>query len=264
MEAEPPGLVQGHQPGQEQATEQLAEHAHRQQEGRARRNPTLPVQRQSATRHDHVDVRVMGHRRTPGVQDGGDTDAGAQMLWVGGDGGYRFRRRLEQQPVDRRLVLPRDVGNLGRQCEDDMEVPDREEVGLALGQPCTRGRALAPRAVPVAAGVIGNPPVPAVGTGFDVPAHDGGAAMFDGRHDLGAGRGSDARRGQPGTQDLRHGRCRRPRWRRACPLSRSTFSLLWRPWRAGRTGWSRCAAPGWRPACNRRWSPAWRAPAASG
>ena len=47
-----------------------------------------------------------------------------------------------------------------------------------------RGGALAPWAVPVAAAVIGDPPVPAVGAGLDMPAERGGAAMFDRRHDL--------------------------------------------------------------------------------
>ena len=65
-----------------------------------------------------------------------------------------------------------------------MEVADRQQVGLALGEPGARGRALAPRAVPVAAGVIRDPPVPAVGAGLDMPAERGGATMLDRRHDL--------------------------------------------------------------------------------
>ena len=183
-EAEPPGIVQRHQPGEEQAAEQLAQHAHRQEERRARRYPAAAVERDAAARHDHVDVRMVGHRRAPGVKHGGDADARAEMLRVGGDGRHRLRRRLEQQAVDRRLVLEGDVGDLGRQREDDVEVADRQQVGLALGEPGARGRALAPRAVPVAAAVIGDPPVPAVGAGLDVAAEGGGAAMLDRRHDL--------------------------------------------------------------------------------
>ena len=38
--------------------------------------------------------------------------------------------------------------------------------------------------MPVAAGVVGDPPVPAVGAGLDVAAHDGGAAGLYRRHDL--------------------------------------------------------------------------------
>ena len=45
----------------------------------------LPSERDAAARHDHVDVRMMGQRRAPGVQHGGDADAGAEMLGIGGD-----------------------------------------------------------------------------------------------------------------------------------------------------------------------------------
>jgi hypothetical protein len=44
-------------------------------------------------------------------------------------------RRLEQQVVDDGLVLVRDVGDLGRQREDDVEVSDRQQICLALGEP---------------------------------------------------------------------------------------------------------------------------------
>src|SRR3546814_9938109 len=55
---------------------------------------------------------------------------------------------------------------------------------LAGLEPGARGGALASWTVPVAAAVIGDPPVPAVGTGLDVTAERGGAAMLDRRHDL--------------------------------------------------------------------------------
>jgi hypothetical protein len=38
--------------------------------------------------------------------------------------------------------------------------------------------------MPVAAGVVGDPPVPAVVAGLDVTAQRGGAAVLDRRHDL--------------------------------------------------------------------------------
>ncbi len=144
----------------------------------------VPSSDDAAARHDHVDVRMMGHRRAPGVEHGGDADAGAEMLRVGGDGQHRLRRRPEQQIVDHRLVLEGDVGDLGGQREDDVEVADRQQVGLALGEPGARGRALALGAVPVAAAVVGDPPVPAVVAGLDVTAERGGAAVLDRRHDL--------------------------------------------------------------------------------
>jgi hypothetical protein len=118
------------------------------------------------------------------VQHRGDADPGAEVLRVGGDSQHRLRCRLEQQVVDERLVLERDVGDLGRQREHDMEVADRQQVGLALGQPRPCGRALALRAVPVAAGVVGDPPLAAVLASLDVTAKGCGAAILDRRHDL--------------------------------------------------------------------------------
>ena len=103
---------------------------------------------------------------------------------IGGDRQHRLRRRLEQQVVDRGLVVEGDVGDLGGQREDDVEVADRQQVGLALGQPGARGGALALGAVPVAAGVVGDAPVAAVLAGLDVTAEGGGAAVLDRRHDL--------------------------------------------------------------------------------
>jgi hypothetical protein len=77
-----------------------------------------------------------------------------------------------------------DVGDLCRQREHDVEVTDGQEVGLALGQPDPCRRALALRAVPVAAGVVGDAPLAAVLAGLDVAAKGGGATMLDRRHDL--------------------------------------------------------------------------------
>jgi hypothetical protein len=58
---------------------------------------------------------------------------------------------MEQQVIDRGLVVERDVGNFGGHCEDNVEVSDRQQVGLALGQPRACGGTLALEAVPVAA-----------------------------------------------------------------------------------------------------------------
>ena len=130
----------------------------------------MPIACDAAARHDHVDMGMVGHRRSPGVEHGGDADAGAEVLWVGGDGQHRLRGRLEQQIVDERLVLEGDVGDLGGQREHDMEVSDRQEIGLALGEPGPCGGALAPGTMPVAAAVVGDAPMPAVRTGLDVTA----------------------------------------------------------------------------------------------
>ena len=107
-----------------------------------------------------------------------------RCVGIGGDRQHRLGRRPEQQVVDGGLVVERDVGDLGRQREDDVEVSDRQQVGLALGQPGARGGALALGAVPVAAAVVGDPPVAAVLAGLDMTAEGRRAAMLDRRHDL--------------------------------------------------------------------------------
>ena len=54
-------------------------------------------------------MRVLRHRRAPGVEDGGDADPGAEMLGIGGDRERGLDRCLEQQVVDDRLVLVGDI-----------------------------------------------------------------------------------------------------------------------------------------------------------
>jgi hypothetical protein len=69
----------------------------------------------------------MGQRRAPGVEHGGEADARAQMLRVGGDGGQRLGCGLEQQIVDDGLVLERDRADRRRQGDsrEPAEAPPR-------------------------------------------------------------------------------------------------------------------------------------------
>jgi len=85
------------------------------------------------------------------MEDGGDADPGAEVLRVGGDGQHRIGRRLEQQIIDQRLVVIGNGGDLGREGEHDVEIADREQVGLARSQPVARRSALAFGAMSVAA-----------------------------------------------------------------------------------------------------------------
>ena len=56
-------------------------------------------------------MRVLRHRRAPGVEDGGDADPGAEMLGIGGDRQHGLDRDFEQQIVGDGLVLIGDVGD---------------------------------------------------------------------------------------------------------------------------------------------------------
>ena len=71
-----------------------------------------------------------------------------------------------------------------RQREDDVEVADGQQLGLALGEPLLGGGALALWAMPVAAAVVGDDGVRAVLAARDMAAERRGAAALDGRHHL--------------------------------------------------------------------------------
>jgi hypothetical protein len=114
------------------------------------------------------------------VEHGGDADLGAQMLGIGSDGEQRLGRSAEQQVVDHRLVLVGDWSNLGGQREDQMEIADRQQIGLAGGEPVLRRRALALGTVAIATGVVGDPAVAAIFTALDMAAEGGRTAALDG------------------------------------------------------------------------------------
>jgi hypothetical protein len=65
-----------------------------------------------------------------------------------------------------------------------MEVRHGQQIGLALGEPLLGGSALALRAMPVAAGVVGNGRIGAVLAARDMTAERRGAAVLDCRHHL--------------------------------------------------------------------------------
>ena len=63
------------------------------------------------------------------MEHGDKTDLGAEMTRIGGDCVQRLGRGLEQDGVDRRLVLEGDFGGRRRQCEHDMEIWHRQQFG---------------------------------------------------------------------------------------------------------------------------------------
>ena len=72
--------------GEEEPPEQPRQHPHRQEKAGLAAHPTGSVERYPAARHDHVNMRVVGHRRAPAVEHGGGADAGAEVPGIGGDG----------------------------------------------------------------------------------------------------------------------------------------------------------------------------------
>ena len=104
-EREPARRMGVGEPRQEEPPEQAGQHAHRQQEAGSAVHPVRTIERYSTARHDHMDVRMVGHCRAPAVEHGGGADASTEVFGIGGDREQRFRCRAEQQVVDDSLVL---------------------------------------------------------------------------------------------------------------------------------------------------------------
>jgi len=107
-----------------QPSEQSREHAYRQEEVWPASNPALTILRDTATRNDAVDVRVMIEVLAPGVQDGCHTDVGAEVLGIGADRAEGVGGGREQHSVDLGLVLIGNGSDRRRQSEHHMEIGD--------------------------------------------------------------------------------------------------------------------------------------------
>ncbi len=73
---------------------------------------------------------MMRQRRSPSVENGHDADPRAQLSGIRGDRDQRLGRRLEQNVIDRRLVVIGDVGDGRRQGEHEGD--NREPAALRL------------------------------------------------------------------------------------------------------------------------------------
>src|SRR5262249_48631802 len=89
---------------QEQAPVEARENADRKEEVGPAAGPSS-IGRETAARHDAMDMRVMREGLPPGVQNGDHAAFGAEVAGIGTDEANGLRRRLEQDVVDDRLVL---------------------------------------------------------------------------------------------------------------------------------------------------------------
>ena len=99
-----------------------------------------------------MNVRMVGQRLPPGVQDRQAADPRAEPARIGGQRGHRLDGALEQHRIDGGLVLEGDGRDRRRQREHDVEIGNRQQLGLPIGQPLRPRRALTLRAMPIAAG----------------------------------------------------------------------------------------------------------------
>lgn len=129
-----------------------------------------------------MQMRVMGRRRAPRMQDGETADARAEAAWGRRQRRHRCRSGPEQDRMDEPFVLECDRGDRLGQREDDVETANRQKLGLARFEPGDAGRPRAPWAMSVAAGIASDPRRAAIVTGLDMPAGCGGAAGADRTH----------------------------------------------------------------------------------
>ena len=265
-EREPARRMSMCESGQEEPPEQAGQHAHRQQEVGSAVHPVRTIERYPAARHDHMQVWMVGHCRAPAVEHGGGANAGAQVPGIGSDREQRLGRCAEQQVVDHRLVLVGDGRDLGRQREDYMEIADRQQIGLAGGEPVPRRRALTLWAMAVAAGVVGDPAVAAILAALDMAAESSRAALLNGRHRLELAKAHMTGIGlAPGRPVAMEDICDLELWAAHGRRTTLRFSVSLRSAvRAGRAGWSQCGSWCWRRACKGPWCRVWHGRAAPG
>ena len=153
---------------EELAPEEAAEHAHGEEEAGAAGLPGASVVGQAA-RGDHtVHMGMMDEGLAPGVEDGEEPEASAEMAGVGGDLLKRSGCGAQQQGVDDLGVLERERRQALRDREHHVGVAHRQHLPLACCEPERLGTALTLRAVAVATRVVGDRPLPAGVTRIDM------------------------------------------------------------------------------------------------
>ena len=103
------GVMRLHEHRQHLAAEQAREYVDMNEEVGARGDPSRVIEREPSTRHDHMNMWMMGHGRAPAVQHGGDTDPRTEALGISGNSKRCLGRGLHQQVIDHALVLVGDV-----------------------------------------------------------------------------------------------------------------------------------------------------------
>ena len=108
----------------------------------------------------------------PAMEQAEETDLGTEMPWIAGDFKQSLCTGVEEQVVDEPLVLQCERSQFPRQREDGMYVASGQKFAFARLEPASARVALAPRAVPVSAGVVGDPGrMSAAGAAVAMSAH---------------------------------------------------------------------------------------------
>ena len=86
---------------------------------------------------------------SPGVQNAEETDLRAEVFRIGGDLQQRRGAGAEQKVIDDLLVLQSQPRQFVREREDHMDVADRQQFFVALGEPLVASIGLALRTMPL-------------------------------------------------------------------------------------------------------------------
>src|SRR5215813_348638 len=129
--------------GHKLPAENLAQNSHREKEPRGRPDPPLPAQRQTAARHDTVNVRVPLQGLPPSVKNTQEADLGPEVLGIGCYFEQRLRAGLEKEPEQNLLVLPDQWDQRMRDAEDQVVVVHGQQFALPRCQPLLTGVGLA-------------------------------------------------------------------------------------------------------------------------
>jgi hypothetical protein len=116
----------------------------------------------------------------PGVEDAEEADLRAQVSRIVCDLDESGCTGTEQQAIDQPLVLKRQWGQFTRQREHGMDIARGQQLAFALLKPADAGVALALRAVPVTARVIGDGRMAATGALVAMAAERSCPATCDG------------------------------------------------------------------------------------
>ena len=109
----------------ELAAKDATEYAHRQEEWIAGMDPAGVVGGNTSGRNQTMEMRMEQQVLTPTVQHGKETDLCAEMFGVGGDLEQGLGSGVEQQVVEDLLVDQRQMREMMRHREDDVDIRDR-------------------------------------------------------------------------------------------------------------------------------------------
>ncbi len=163
----------------ELASEDAPEDFFRKKETMVWTDPARVIEGESAGGSDAMDVGMMFHFLTRGMEHAEEADLGAETFGIASDLDQRCSAGAEQQTVDDFLVLQCQGCQETRHRENDVSVGRGKELLTTPLDPAQPGVGLALGAVPVTTRVVGDALITTAGTLIQMPAESGRAATGD-------------------------------------------------------------------------------------